>query len=346
MIDAKILIVDDQEEILFLLETILSKLSCQIDTMSNSKMVIDHLGHVKYDLIILDIMMPDIDGIELCGEIKKLKSYEDVPIIFISALDNEESIVKAFDIGANDYITKPIKKQEVLSRVKNQLLYKIKYTSLINTMQFAFHELKTPINIIQNDLYLLELAGSKQHHIDRMSMALQALESIYDDIYYSVKQDDIALQLDKIDLIKIINKYIKKFDTILNNKNIKINTLFEDDKIIIQMPHIAFERLITNTFSNAIKYSNSGGEIDIVVKQTNDLGVYFAVINDSNTKTDFNKFFKTGLKEHKSIKGMGIGLEIIRNICISYDIDVNVKRYDTKVEFGYTFYPKLNHHKK
>mgnify|MGYP000871479076 CR=1 FL=1 len=337
MIDAKILIVDDQEDVLFLLESILSKMGCKIETVSNPLNVLDYINNSQYDLVLLDIMMPHIDGIELCSMIKKIKNYEDVPIIFISALDNEESIVKAFEIGANDYITKPIKRLEVLARVKNQLLYKTKYTSLINTMQFAFHELKTPINIIQNDLFLIETTNSvKEQNIQRMSMALQSLESLYDDMYYSVKQDDIDKNIENVKIDSVIKHYIESFDLLIKNRKIDIDFSCSEDNISCQISKLALERLISNTLSNSIKYSKQGSKIEIRLSK-NGKNIELTFINPSDTKTDFNKFFQTGLKEHKSISGMGIGLEIVRNIAITFDIGVHIESKNGQIEFKYKF---------
>lgn len=338
MIDAKILIVDDQQEILFLLESILSKMGCVTTTIDNPLVVLEHLQSVKYDLIILDIMMPELDGIELCKMIKKTKNYEDVPIIFISALDNEESIVKAFEIGANDYITKPIKRLEVLARVKNQLLYKIKYTSLVNTMQFAFHELKTPINIIQNDIFLMETTNSiKAQNINRITMALQSLESLYEDIYYSVKQDDLVQSIENVNIDLVIKEHIASFDLLTTKKEININYTKNKDNIYVKVSRLALNRLISNTLSNSIKYSKNGSSVTIsIIEDQNRVELSFK--NPATTKLDFNKFFQTGLKEHKSISGMGIGLEIVRNICINFNIDVKVLVQHAQVEFRYIFY--------
>ncbi|MEJ5167705.1 MAG: hybrid sensor histidine kinase/response regulator [Arcobacteraceae bacterium] len=338
MIDAKILIVDDQEDVLFLLETILSKMGCKIETVSNPLVVMEYVNNSRYDLVILDIMMPHIDGIELCSMIRKIKSYEDVPIIFISALDNEESIVKAFEIGANDYITKPIKRLEVLARVKNQLLYKTKYTSLVNTMQFAFHELKTPINIIQNDLFLIETTNTiKESNMQRISMALQSLESLYEDMYYSVKQDDIDRNIENVKIDMIVKQYIDSFDLLIKNRNIAIDFCYNDEHLAIKISKIALERLISNTLSNSIKYSKHGSKIEVKLYKNGD-NIELSFINPSDTKTDFNRFFQTGLKEHKSISGMGIGLEIVRNIAITFDIGVHIEAKNGKIEFKYTFY--------
>lgn len=116
-----ILIVDDSVNNLTLLERILSRKGYQVQLASSGKQAIESVNLAQPDLILLDIMMPGMDGYEVCSRLKASDRTRGIPIIFLSALVEVSSKVKAFNAGGVDYITKPFEPIEVVTRVENQL---------------------------------------------------------------------------------------------------------------------------------------------------------------------------------------------------------------------------------
>lgn len=116
-----ILIVDDTPENLRLLSVMLSKQGYQVRKAINGQMALTAVQALKPDLLLLDIMMPGMDGYEVCQQLKTDPTTADVPIIFLSALDDVFDKIQAFKVGGADYITKPFHFEEVLARVKHQL---------------------------------------------------------------------------------------------------------------------------------------------------------------------------------------------------------------------------------
>lgn len=116
-----VLIVDDIQDNLFILSSILQKKGYQVYTALNGKTAIDTTMKHPIDLILLDIMMPDMTGYEVCRYLKSQEQTVDIPIIFMSALDEIDDKVKAFKMGGIDYISKPFQYQEVMVRVEQQL---------------------------------------------------------------------------------------------------------------------------------------------------------------------------------------------------------------------------------
>lgn len=330
---ANILIVDDQDENLFLLDSILSKIGCYVETINDSRDTLNALVHKEFDLIILDVMMPYIDGFELCAMIKQDKNLQNIPVMFISSLEDEKDIVKAFEVGAVDYITKPIKKLEVIARVENQLRYKMKYSNLSATMQFAFHELQTPINIIYNDNTLLEEKFGPTKSNERIDIALKILQSIYSDLYYTVKKDELTQTNKKVELPKIIDTYIEYFELMRRDKNQQIIKNIEDVPPLY-LSEVAISRLVSNTISNSIKYSPKDSTIEIHIAKNGDT-ILYTISNQITHQTDFNLFFKSGYKDLENVKGLGIGLEIIRQICLDFKIEVDVVQQDTIIVFSF-----------
>ncbi len=135
-----ILIVDDTETNIDILLDLLHAYDVVVATDGPTALEIVSEQHI--DLILLDIMMPEMDGYEVCRQLKQNSTTSEIPIIFITAISSEESIEKAYDIGGNDYITKPFKPKELLARVNRELQLK----SLITHLEFiASHDAMTGI---------------------------------------------------------------------------------------------------------------------------------------------------------------------------------------------------------
>lgn len=114
----KLLVVEDNETILLGLEYLLRKEGYEVVSVSNYRKAEELLGQDVFDLILLDITLPDGDGYELC---RKIKHEQDVPVIFLTAKDEENDVVQGFELGADDYIQKPFRNRELISRIQNVL---------------------------------------------------------------------------------------------------------------------------------------------------------------------------------------------------------------------------------
>lgn len=118
----KILIVDDEPDILDILKYVLEKEGYKVKKARNGEEAVDKAYEEKPDLILLDIMMPKKDGIEVCRELRSNKKFNDTIIVFLTARNEEYSEVAGFDVGADDYVVKPIKPRSLVSRIKTLLL--------------------------------------------------------------------------------------------------------------------------------------------------------------------------------------------------------------------------------
>lgn len=119
--DYKILIVDDVMSNVLLLKVLLTNEKFQIATASNGKQALEKVEKENPDLILLDVMMPDMSGFEVSQHLKEKPETADIPIIFLTALNSTADIVKGFRVGANDFISKPFNKEELVTRVIHQI---------------------------------------------------------------------------------------------------------------------------------------------------------------------------------------------------------------------------------
>lgn len=116
-----ILIVDDVPNNIKVLGAILKELNCRLAAATNGVQALEIIEEEKPDIVLLDIMMPQMNGYDVCEKVKQNPELVDIPILFLTAKTGTEDVVKGFELGALDYITKPFKAKELLARVKMQL---------------------------------------------------------------------------------------------------------------------------------------------------------------------------------------------------------------------------------
>lgn len=165
---ADILVVDDTPDNLRLLIRILQKEGYKVRPVTNGFSALEAIQSSRPDLILLDIMMPDISGYEVCEKLKSDPYLREIPIIFLSALEDVLNKAKAFEVGGCDYITKPFQVKEVLARVNNQLIVR----SLQTKLQAKNRQLTEQNNQLQE-----EIAERKQVEMET-TLLLKAIQAI------------------------------------------------------------------------------------------------------------------------------------------------------------------------
>lgn len=140
-----ILVVDDTPANLRLLSNMMTEYGYNVRQAINGKMALTAVKAVKPDLILLDINMPEMNGYEVCEQLKSNEETRRIPVIFLSALDDALDKVKAFQAGGVDYVTKPFQFEEIIVRIQNQLTIQ----SLQNKLQYQNNQLKTALSELQ-----------------------------------------------------------------------------------------------------------------------------------------------------------------------------------------------------
>ncbi len=194
-----ILAVDDTATNLDILEELLE----QYDMISaiSGKDALKIVNEEKIDLILLDIMMPSMDGYEVCQKLKENDETKDIPIIFITARVDENSIEKAYDLGGTDYVTKPFRPKELLSRVKKEL----KHNETIEELKILAST--DPMTKLYNRRYFTKISS---HILDLMKREKQNLSIIMIDIDKFKNVNDIfGHQIGDNVIITLANKLIK-----------------------------------------------------------------------------------------------------------------------------------------
>ncbi|GGD35686.1 hybrid sensor histidine kinase/response regulator [Malaciobacter pacificus] len=333
-----VLIIDDKKENLKYLNEILKDEKYTVKASTDANFAINSSKINPPDLILLDIKMPEINGFEVCKLLKKENKLKDIPIIFISALDDINSKVKAFEEGGVDYITKPFEKEEVKARIKTQLkLFEKKQTieNLLIQQDFflkkIIHEMNTPLSIISLNIDNLETQLGPKEQFEAIKASSKSLSSIYNDLYYLTKKEKRTQEIESINLINFLSSRVMFFDEMANIKNIDIELSIHSEFSVI-MDKNDLERVIDNTISNAIKYSNENSIIDIILDKN-----YIEIKDFGTGIEDTNVVFNPYYQQKNANIGLGLGLSIVKDICDRYEIKINVNSDNNGTSFIYTF---------
>ncbi len=361
-----IMIVDDIEENLQLLATHLFQHGYEVALAESGFSALELLQEVQPDLILLDIMMPGMDGVETCQQIKSNDTYKDIPIIFLTAKTDEDSVLNAFDVGAVDYLTKPVRIQELLVRVDTQIMlkktmqqvndYNNRLRNLLNDraefMGIAAHDMKNPLHsiITYTDLLISSFSNAKMETetaLEKLNVIKNSATFMLDSINELLNHDILEAGFREIKLgmyspQKIIDTIIINNLVWADSKSIKIKYLkYPDFKIL--MDEDTARDIFQNIISNAIKYSNPNSTVWIALSRIiidEYHYIRFSVrdeglgINENDKIKLFKKMQKLSAKPTGGEGSTGMGLYIVKKLTELYGgkIDVN-----TKLEKGTEF---------
>jgi len=198
-----ILIVDDVPKNIQVLGSILMKENYQIAYSQNGREALEMIAKNRYDLVLLDIMMPELDGYEVCEQLRSNNKTKNLPIIFLTAKTDAESIKKGFQLGGNDFLTKPFNAEELLARVKTQLELNSKTQELIHLL--AYKQITTKLHQVLEQLII-----SLDEDTKNETNVLNRLQAIGEQIELISKMSENKPFENVIDLIALIEPAISQ----------------------------------------------------------------------------------------------------------------------------------------
>ena len=184
--DIKILCVDDEPDILEILKYNLSNEGYNVSTAADGKSAIEMAYNIRPNLIIMDVMMPNMDGIEACEKLRSDEKFNDTIIMFLTARGEDYSHVAAYDAGADDYVTKPVKPKVLVSKVKG-LLRRLKKVIAKDINEIVFDDIKIDrekykvyisdnvLNLPRKEFELLYLLASKPDKVYKREKIMEAV---------------------------------------------------------------------------------------------------------------------------------------------------------------------------
>ena len=291
--DYKILIVDDVISNVLLLKILLTNEKFQVCTANNGRACIEMTKKEHPDLILLDVMMPDINGFDTAVILKKDPETKDIPIIFLTALNSPQDLVHGFQVGANDFLTKPFNKEELVMRVTQQISLvaakriiekqnaELKATLSNRDKMYSViaHDLRSPMASIRMVLNLIvqstsaEKVGPELYMLlDQANRESEEVHELLDNLLKWTKSQTGRLNvvLQDLDLNDIVPGVVEIFEMIANTKNIKLELKKTDEALKVHADNDMLKTVLRNFMSNAVKFSPENSTIQIAMAKEGD----------------------------------------------------------------------------
>lgn len=291
----KILIVDDVMSNVLLLKVLLTNEKFAIATASNGRQALEQVEKENPDLVLLDVMMPDMSGFEVAQHLKSNPNTADIPIIFLTALNSTADIVKGFQVGANDFISKLFNKEELIIRVTHQIsLVAAKRLILSKTEELQrtiagrdklysviAHDLRSPMGSIKMVLNMLilnlpsEKIGAEMYEL--LTMANQTTEDVFsllDNLLKWTKSQIGKLNVvyQDVDLVEVTDGVIEIFSMVASLKKIRIREM-KPEKMMVNADIDMLKTVVRNLLSNAIKFSKENSEVLVKMEEVDGMAV-------------------------------------------------------------------------
>ncbi|MDD2356411.1 MAG: hybrid sensor histidine kinase/response regulator [Thiovulaceae bacterium] len=323
-VNPKILIIDDKPENLTLFRDILRPYNYDLSVATNGVTALKIVKDFHPELILLDVVMPQMSGYDVLKELKNNKSTREIPVIFLTAKDTTEEKVKGFEAGAVDYIAKPFHPRELIARIHTHLQKASLLASLKRLMEHSFHELYTPLSIISSAMEIQELAYEKTEYTQMTLAACKSLQSIYDDLYYSINYINDEKEKSLFDLTALLVKRISYFSLVAQSRSLTFETDLHQESIVF-LNEKEIERVFDNLISNALKYTKEHEKITITI-QENDKNWIFSICNPVDKEIDVAKIFQKYYRhDNEEVFGLGLGLDLVQSICRQNDIKIGAQ---------------------
>ena len=291
--DFKILVVDDVVSNVLLLKILLTNEKYQVCTANCGNQCLELAKSERPDLILLDVMMPGINGFETATALKEDPETSEIPIIFLTALNNPTDLVHGFQVGASDFLTKPFNKEELVVRVYHQIRL-VAATRIIEKQNSDLratinnrdkmysviaHDLRSPMASIRMVLNLLVNTMSKDvvgedlfDLLDKANRESEECHDLLDNLLKWTKNQTGRLNvvLQDLNLNDIIPGVVEIFEMIAFTKNIKLKYEDTNSPLIVRADSDMLKTVVRNFLSNAIKFSPKDSIIEILMSQDSD----------------------------------------------------------------------------
>jgi len=345
--EASVLIVDDTEPNVRLLAHVVKKEGYEVMAAFSGGDALSLIEKRKPDIILLDVMMPEMNGFEVCEYLKDHNEYKDIPVIFLSALSETDSKVQGFNVGGVDYITKPFQREEVLARIDLHVKLKKLQAELSNKveqlkqreeslqklneekdelMRIVGHDFRNPVTGIMG------LAGFLKDNIENIDPSEQSdilgiikgsgqkLLNLVNGLLNKEEKASISeLILQELDLKTTILDIIDLHRPTAMNKGIQIQKELEEMPKKTVDKH-KLEQILSNLLSNALKFTLEGGTIFVKLSEVEGSdGAIDLTVQDSGMgipEKQLDDLWDTSQKKIRygtsGEKGSGMGLELVK----------------------------------
>jgi two-component system, sensor histidine kinase and response regulator len=331
-----IFIIDDDEIIRLSCEQILQKSGYRVETFGSGYKGIERLKEVRPPLLVVDIMMPELNGFEVIKIVRKIDP--DIVIVVITGYATIETAVDAMKTGAYDFLPKPFTPGELRMIIERgferwrltqetKLLRKQKEEVERKFVTLVSHQLKAPLGAVKQYLDVLlytsrdRLPGESLEWISRSQARITEMIGLIQDWLMLAKVEKGALsnRSDSADLAKIVESILQEYRKLPSAANLSFSAEMAPDIDRVQGDEASLHMLVSNLVSNAVKYNKPGGSVSVrvgkdgnrILLEVKDTGIGIPVAFQSHL---FEEFYRVKTPETQNIPGTGLGLVICKKI--------------------------------
>lgn len=335
----KILIVDDVVSNVLLLKILLTNEKFQVITANNGTTCIEQTKKEHPDLILLDVMMPDISGFDTAVVLKKDEETKDIPIIFLTALNTPQDLVHGFQVGASDFLTKPFNKEELVMRVMQQIslvaakrIIEKQNAELRATLSnrdkmysVIAHDLRSPMASIRMVLNLVvasatpETVGAELYELlDKANRESEEVHDLLDNLLKWTKSQTgrLSVVIQDLELNDIVPGVVDIFEIIAQTKHIKLDLQPSVQGLVVTADNDMLKTVLRNFLSNAIKFSPENSSIEIRMTAEGDFAKISVTDHGVGISADrIGSIFKKGDTTYGTggEEGSGLGLQLCQD---------------------------------
>jgi two-component system sensor histidine kinase/response regulator len=332
---ARILVVDDQPANIQVVGSVLGKLGHEIIPASDGATALRRLSLRPVDLILLDLLMPEMDGCDVCRHLQEQPAWKDIPVIFLSAADDKELVVRALEAGAVDYLTKPFNQAELVSRVRTQLALKSARDRMRQLAEdkdellgILAHDMKNHLAGMQMSAQLLRDKLGEERDEDERPVQLaenilrsgnQLLGFVKEFLANAAADHRVDLKLSQVNLPGAAASAIQQYQEAARRKRIEIHAELPPKEELVVADPVALDQVLDNLVSNAVKFSPPGSHVLVLVKpavtqvecRVQDKGPGFTA---EDREFMFRRYRRLSARPTGGEPSTGLGLSIVRKL--------------------------------
>lgn len=344
MNEPKILIVDDEKKNIRLFKAMLMSENYQIFEALNGEQALHTVAAVNPDLILLDVMMPGIDGFKVCRKLKQAEETKSIPIVMVTALSDKEHRLKALEAGADDFLSKPVDRTELAVRVKSLLRIKTYHDELLagnreiaiknerlielekikeGLTHMIIHDLNSPLSMIIGflELFLLKNPPLSRDQLGGMTTCLnycrdlkEMIQSLLD--IHKLEEGKLKPDFETTDIAELIGEAMEHSDFKARENQVQLSANLSEVTCTVSIDRDLIKRVLVNLFNNAIRHTPAGGSVILKADSLNAQGkIRLRVIDTGNGLAPeyhqkvFDKFEQVRLKQDGvAVGSSGLGL--------------------------------------
>jgi signal transduction histidine kinase len=349
-----ILVVDDLPQKRLAFEALLAPLGQRLTLVDSGTEALRRVLQQKFDIIVLDVNIPDMDGLEVARLVREHKRYRETPILFVSALDDPQRIERAYALGAVDYIADPSVPGVVASKIKVfiDLIQAQRQAAALERQRVAAaaaeeanrrkddfiatlsHELRNPLAPLKNVVHLLRkrfaqeptietVCGVLERQVSRMTVLIDDLSDVA-----RITQGKIRLERVRTDLREVLATCIESTQPLITQRRQALSVDIGDEPLWVDGDAVRLAQVFSNLLTNASKYTPEAGAIWLEAKPSRSSVVVAVRDNGIGVEPEMlNRVFDLFVQSERSVVhrqgGLGIGLALVKEL---------VQMHDGKVE--------------